>query len=470
MKYSIFIYRRDLRIDDNIALYHSIFTKKITNIIPIFIFTPEQTKKNENKYRSTNSIRFMIQSLQDLNNEFKKYNSQLHFFYGKNINILDKISKKIKIENIIFNKDYTPYARERDIQIQNFCKNNKIKCHIYEDYLLQPMGTFLRNNQEIYKVYTAFRNNILKMKIKIKPLKYTVSKSKKNIFIKYNNFDSNIDIVDFYNILDVSINLREHNKLIGGRRLALIQLKKFKKKNNYENSILFLNTSKLSAYIKFGNISVREVYFEIKNNTFRDQLIWREFFYYIIYYNPNILSKSENFNSKWNKFKWENNKENFDAWCNAKTGFPVIDACMTELNVTGYMHNRGRLITSNFLHRILGIDWRYGEKYFAQKLIDYDPIINNQNWQWSASVGVDTKPFFQRILNPNLQSKKYDPKANYIKKWLPHLSNISDKELHNWEKYYYYYNLAKIKYYKPIVNYSTQKEKSIEMYRHALIT
>ena len=155
-----------------------------------------------------------------------------------------------------------------------------------------------------------------------------------------------------------------------------------------------------------------------------DQIIWREFYFYVSYYNPRLLEKGENYNRKYDKIKWVKNSKNLEAWKNGLTGYPVVDACMKELNTTGYMHNRGRLISSNFLNRILGLDWRLGEEYFAQQLTDYDPCVNNGNWQWIASTGTDPKPYFQRLFNPWLQSSKFDGNADYIKKWLPQLKNI----------------------------------------------
>ena len=190
-----------------------------------------------------------------------------------------------------------------------------------------------------------------------------------------------------------------------------------------------------AAYIKFGLLSIREVYLECKllKNELIDQLIWREFYFYIIYYFPDTLAKSQNFNKKFDFIKWNSSKKNFKRWCEGKTGYPIIDACMTELNTTGYMHNRGRLITSNFLNRILGLDWRLGEKYFAQKLTDYDPSVNNGNWQWAAGTGADAAPYF-RIFNPILQGEKFDPDGLYTKYYIPELKNLPTKHLQKpWE-------------------------------------
>ena len=278
--------------------------------------------------------------------------------------------------------------------------------------------------------------------------------------------------IDTDKYIDYCIN--EDILVKGGRDNGLKQLNKIKNFKKYDKIRNMVNqeTTQLSAYIKFGCISIREVYWKIrdelgKNSVLLSQLIWREFYFYIAFYYPFVL-KGKNFIEKYNKIKWVQAKTNFNKWKEGKTGYPIVDAGMIELNTTGYMHNRSRLITSNFLNRMLGYHWKVGEKYFASQLTDYDPSVNNGNWQWIASTGVDPKPYFQRLFNPILQSKKYDPDAEYIKKWLPQLKNIPAKQLHNWEENYLFYNLKDLNYVKPIVEYKKAREKSIKMYRSVI--
>jgi deoxyribodipyrimidine photo-lyase len=453
--YSIFIFRRDLRLNDNLGLIHAI--KNCKNIIPIFIFSPEQVINN--KFKSNNAIQFMIESLKDLDLELKNKNSKLYIFQGENIKILSKISKLINISNIIFNVDYTPYARKRDQEILDFCKKHDISCHMIQDYLLDNIGKFLKKDGDPYTVYTPFKNNLIKHNIN-KPQKITFKNLIKTNKLKDDGF--------------IKYSINENILVNGGRKLALSQLNKIKnqKKYNDNRNTLSIETTLLSAYIKFGCLSIREVYWKFRNelglnNGLIPQLIWREFYYYISYYFPQVLD-GKNYNSKYDKIKWNTNTNNFKKWCIAETGYPIIDAGMRELNLTGYMHNRSRLITSNFMNRILGYDWRFGEKYYATQLTDYDPSVNNGNWQWIASTGVDPKPYFQRLFNPWLQSKKFDPDCLYIKKWIPELKNIPNNEIHEWEKYYHKYNLKEIKYFKPIVEYKIGREKSIKTYRAVL--
>jgi len=454
MSYNIFIFRRDYRIKDNIGLNYAI--ENLNNIIPIFIFTPEQIKSNS--YRSENCVQFLVESLKELDKDLRKYKSKLHIFHGDNIAVLKKILKKYDVKNIVFNMDFTPYAKKRDKEIQKFCKKREINCIMTQDYLLSNIGDLNKKNGEPYTVFTPFRNNGYKYKIS-KPF----YKKIKNL-IKVNYGDSKY------------VNYKYNDNILvnGGRNNGLKMLNKIKKHKKYDDNrnTLSLSTTHLSAYIKFGCTSIREVYWKIRDlfgskNGLLSQLFWREFYYYITNYFPYTL-KGQNYNSKYDKIKWETSKTNFKKWCEGKTGFPVVDAGMIEMNTTGYMHNRSRLITSNFLNRMLGYHWTIGEKYFAQTLVDYDPAVNNGNWQWIASTGTDPKPYFQRLFNPMLQSKRFDIEAEYIKKWLPQLKDIPAKELHNWADYCENYDLKKINYVKPIINYKEARQRSVSMYRKVL--
>ena len=457
MEYTLFIFRRDYRIIDNTGLNWTY--EKCKNIIPIFIFTPEQVS-NKNKYKSDNAIQFMIESLKELDYDLKKIKSRLHIFYGNNIKILEKICKLIKVKNIVFNMDYTPYALKRDSEIKYFCKENNIKCKIIEDYLLSYIGRYLKSDRTPYVVYNGFKNNALKFTIK-KPNKIKIEKLRKTNKLK--------KIENGY----IKYEINKDNLFKGGRKLGLKNLENLENLKDYDNcrNTLMYKTTHLSAYIKFGCISIREVFHKFlkiygKTSQIVNQLYWRELYYYISYYFPRVLN-GKNFNNKYKQIEWNNNRRNFKKWCIGETGFPIVDAGMRELNKTGYMHNRSRLITSNFLNRILGCDWRLGERYFAKKLIDYDPSVNNGNWQWIASTGVDLKPHSQRIFSPWYQIVKSDIKGEYIKKWIPELKNVKPVHLKNWENNYHKYNLKELGYPEMIVDYKTQRTKSIEMYNNA---
>lgn len=441
---NIFIFRRDYRLDDNISLINSVKDEKI---LPIFIFTPEQI--NNNIYKSDNAIQFIVESLKDLNSQLKKYNSKLHVFYGDNLEVLDKINSNTKINKIFFNKDYSKYAKKRDKDI-----GKQYQTEVYEDYLLHNMGSLLKKDGSMYKVFTPFFNNSKKYIVE-NPNKFNFDQS---MFLKKKfSFEVNLNSIG---------NFYKHNKNIfikGGRKEALQRLNTINLSNyNNDRNIPIKQTSYLSAYIKFGCLSIREVYHTFKqkynlDNQIFSQLYWREFYYYVINYNPDILTKP--FNNKFNNIKWNNNNNYFEAWKNGKTGFPFIDAFMRQLNETGYMPNRGRLLVSNFLIKLLLIDWKKGEQYFAQKLIDYDPAVNNGNWQWVSGTGVDYQPSF-RILNPWSQIQKYDSNCEYIKKWVPELKDISNKEIINWYKHFQNYNV----YLEPIINYDESRKKALKIY------
>jgi len=439
--YTLFIFRRDYRTQDNIGLNYCIRNYK--NIIPVFIFTPEQIKTN--KYFSNSSVQFLCECLEELRKEIP-----LHIFYGDNIKVLSKIHKTIKISTIVFNKDYTPYAIERDKSIELWSLKNDIKCIMTEDYLLSPIGTFNKKDGNPYVVYTPFKNNVIKHSIPKTDLIEikNIIRKKELETIKYYK-----DEIDFYKY-------NPHNMIKGGRTNGLKQMKTIV---NYENrDKLCVETTHMSAYIKYGCLSIREVYHYYKDENIKAQLIWREFYYYINYYYPELLEKSKSFQMKYDTIKWIQNINHLELWKKGETGYPIVDACMRQLNKTGYMHNRGRLIVSNFLNRILGLDWRLGELYFAQKLIDYDPCVNNGNWQWVSSVGIDTKPSSQRIFNPWLQSKRFDNDCIYIKEWIPELQNIPSNEIHQWDVYCNKYD---INYNKPIIDYSVARERSLKMYK-----
>ena len=453
---SLFIFRRDLRLHDNLGLIECY--KKSETVIPIFIFTPEQINKNE--YFSSNSFQFMLESLEELDNELKnKYNSQIHYYYGDNIKILNQILENYDFDSIFFNKDYTVYAKNRDENIVQFCKKYEKSCNMYEDYLLLPIGNFLKSDGSPYEKYTPFKNNA-KLKKVTQPNHYKLNGNK---FSKI-SFDFNMKSLDKY--YDKNDDILLHGGRINGLE-HLHNMKKFIDYSEVRND-LKTPTTHLSPYIKFGCLSIREVYDSIHklygiNHGLIDQLYWREFYYYLAYYIPRVL-QGKSLKEKYDGIKWDNNPKIFDAWKNGMTGFPAVDAGMREMNKTGYMHNRARLITSGILIKILNCDWRLGEKYFATKLIDYDPIVNNGNWQWSSGSGADSQPYF-RIMSPWKQALDNDPECLYIKKWIPELKDVPNKDILNWGKAWEKY---KGKYPKPIVDYEFMRKEIVKIYKDGL--
>ena len=459
---SLFIFRRDFRIKDNTGLIKALSGSE--QVIPIFIFTPEQIKTNP--YKSDNAVQFMIESLLELKQNLK----HLTFYYGDYLKVIDSLVKESKINNIYTNTDYTPYAIKRDNDIAKYCKKNNIEFHPSHDILLFEPTSLLNLSGEYYQKYTPFYRKAISEVKKINPVskssESTLLKKAKLTKIKNNKYLINKkELGKFY----------KHNPVLninGGRSNALkvlSSLKEFKKYDD-ERNLLNIETTHLSGYLKFGCLSIREVFFQLKklfglSNGLIKQLIWREFYYHLGFGKTERFGKS--LKEQYDKIKWKKNAKHLEAWKEGRTGFPVVDAAMTQLNTKGYMHNRGRLLTASFLIKNLGIDWREGEKYFAQKLLDYDVLVNNGNWQWVSGSGADSQPYF-RVFNPTLQSTKFDVDCEYIKKWLPNLKDIPAKHLHNWNDFYKEYNLADINYVKPIVDYKESKASALALYKTAL--
>ena len=399
MDINIFIFRRDFRIHDNLALNSLIKDCGNKGIYPIFIFNPAQIYPKNNPYFSNNCVQFMIESLDDLDK-----NIHVNYYEGVDIDILTKLSSKYKIKSIAYNKDYSPFATKRDSIIEEWANNNGIRIITEEDYTLYNMGTIQNNQNKPYQVFTPFYKKSLSLKVN----------DVQKLAVKSINVIKHIKKFDKHKYYTVNDDLAVR----GGRDKALIRLKNVMTDYAKFRDYPWLDkTTKLSAYIKFGCVSIREVYYNYDDaKELQRELIWREFYANILFYFPHVLGNS--FKEKYDNIKWTNNKEWFKKWREGKTGYEMVDAGMNQLNKTGWMHNRLRMITAMFLTKDLLIDWRWGEKYFASKLVDYDPASNNGGWQWSASTGTDSQPYF-RIFNPELQLKKYDKDYEYIRRWIP---------------------------------------------------
>jgi deoxyribodipyrimidine photo-lyase len=452
----LFIYRRDFRTIDNngLNLLNSICEK----IYAVFIFTPEQVG-NQNDYKSDNSVQFMIESLMDLDSQIKKYGRKLHCFYGHNVSVIKKLIQQLDIQVIGYNLDYSPYAVKRDMEIMDLCQKMNVRIQPAHDYYLHEPGSVLNGTGGPYQKFTPYYTAAKK-----KPVS-SPSGAHKISFVRSNkNLEHTISLEA---AMDRFTKINQDILFHGGRDNAIKQMKiaaKNIKQYSKTHNELSKPTSQLSAYIKFGCVSIREVYkaFRSKEDFIR-QLYWRDFYANILYAFPRVLGHS--LKEKYDKIKWHSNQRWFDAWCKGQTGFPVVDAGMRQMNHTGYMHNRARLIVSSFLIKTLLIDWRKGEKYFAQKLTDYDVASNNGNWQWTSGSGADSQPYF-RIFNPWRQGEEYDPDCEYIKQWIPELKDVPAKDIHNWETENI--NYKEVKYPKPIVNYEYQRDNALKMYKDGL--
>ena len=482
----IHLFRRDYRLDDNTTLMEACKTHDI--VIPIFIFTSKQIDKKKNEYRSDNCVQFLCESLSDLDKQLKSHKSQLYIFYDDSrTNEFDIIESLIKmkgidshldIKTISFNMDYTHYSKQRDSKIGELCKKNNINCLIKDDICLNPIGTVLTGGNKPYTKYTPFWRASASRDIR-KPVKNT-----NNNFLQTNMTLSNkLKKHPFAITIDevmkpegkIMAAINENLPERGGRDNGLHILKGITEWKDYDENrdLLSYKTTHLSPFNKFGCVSIREVYWTMRNKLGKDngvirQLFWRDFFYNLSHFHPEIYVESA-LNPKYRHIKWKTDPTKFKAWCEGKTGFPVVDACMRELNTTGYMHNRGRLIVSSFLCRMLSIDWKEGERYFAHKLYDYDPAQNNFGWQVSGanSSGTTSRPLEQTILNPWRQSIQFDNEGIYIKKWCPELENVKASHLHKWNEYAKEYISKGIKYLEPIIDYNVEKEKNLKLYKKA---
>lgn len=448
--YSIFIFTRDFRLSDNEGLVLSL--KESNYVIPIFIFNPVQIETN--KFKSNNCIQFMYQSLDDLNNQLKEKHSKLFYFYGNPEEIINKIYLDIKFDAVYISKDYSPFSQKREDKLKFICKKLNIEFNLCNNHTLIDFNKITNSQGKSYTKFTPFLNKAKRIKVE------------EVLTNKYTNYVSySFKLKHEYKNIHKFYNENKNVYSLGGKTEGLKILKNIKLFNDYnkEKDYLHIETTHLSAYLKFGCISAKELYWKVhnmnRNNKIINQLYWRDFFMQILYNHPYVLKEpmKENYN-----VKWENNKTFIKLWKEGKTGFPIVDAAMRQLNTTGWMHNRGRLIVSNFLIKVLNCDWRIGEKYFAQHLIDYDVASNNGNWSWSGS-GVDSQPYF-RVFNPWRQTEKYDKDCLYIKKWIPELKDVPNKDILKWYKSY---DLYKGIYYKPIIDDISERIKeNLKLYRN----
>lgn len=449
VKRAIFIFRRDLRLHDNLGLLAA--QNAAEEVVLAFIFTPQQIENNP--YRGDSCLQFMIESLEELADEVAQFKGKLYFFYGHPEQIVQQCVEKLNIDGVFVNRDYTPYSISRDKKIESICHQKEISFNMCDDLLLHPVEDTLKKDYKPYTVFTPYFHNASKL---------DVQRPQPNKNHRY--YSKPIPFSEPISILHEILPNRLR-QFPGGRKACLAILKNLKKFSHYatERDIPALNqTTHLSAHLKFTTCSVREIFYAI-----RDQLgphaeliralYWRDFFTSIAYHFSYVFEGA--FKKQYDALDWNGDKKLFSLWCEGKTGFPIVDAGMRQLNQTGFMHNRVRMITASFLVKDLHINWQWGEKYFAQHLIDYDPAVNNGNWQWVASTGCDAQPYF-RIFNPWTQAKKFDPDCVYIKEWIPELATLSAKEIHGWDQ-----AMPEIDYPEPIVEHSSQAAKIISYFK-----
>jgi len=423
MKISIFWYRRDLRLEDNTGLFKALNENE--NILPIFIFDDSILDElPEDDAR----VNFIYESLSKINKQLNNHNASLQILKGQIDDVWEKLVTTYDIQKVYLNKDYEPYAIKRDQKINEFLNSKGIEMKTFKDQVIFEEHEIVKADGKPYTVFTPYKRKWLE--------KFT--KVNLNIIANFDNFYKKI--IDFPSLNQLGLK----NSSLKVKKYSLKNVSTYSETRNFPN---LDSTSYLSPHLRFGTISVRQIITELKNKseTFLSELIWREFFMQITFHFPHVVTK--NFRPKYDGIQWVNNKEDYDNWCQGKTGYPLVDAGMRQLNETGYMHNRVRMVTAGFLCKHLLIDWRYGEAYFAKKLLDYELSSNNGNWQWAAGTGCDAAPYF-RIFNPIEQLKKFDKTLTYTKKWVKDFDTLE--------------------YPKPIVDHKYARNRALEAYKKGI--
>ena len=398
--YSVFWFRRDLRLDDNLGLNAALSSG--LKVIPIFIFDTEIINKLE---KHDLRIKMIHTALVKLNDAMLGNRCNVGMYLGNPKAVFESLLKKHKIKSVFVNRDYEPYALKRDKSIKLFLEKKNVTFKSFKDQVIFEKDEVVKDDGNPYKVYTPYSRKWIE---KLNTSGFETCKSETKL-----NSLANIAL-PYLSLKEIGFDEKEF-----GIPLFNIDSKTIEKYEETRNFPYLNSTSKIGAHLRFGFISIRKLVekaLKNSNKTYLKELIWREFFMQILWHFPYTEKKS--FKPKYDNIKWLNNNEEFKKWCEGNTGYPLVDAGMRELNQTGFMHNRVRMLVGSFLCKHLLIDWRWGEKYFAKKLLDYEMSSNVGNWQWVAGCGVDASPYF-RIFNPKEQIKKFDKDFKYIKKWVP---------------------------------------------------
>lgn len=431
-KVTIFWFRRDLRLEDNTGLYYAYSQEK--NVLPLFIFDQNILEKLEE--RNDARVGFIHSQIQKLSNQLKDFGSSIIVRFGKPLEVYQDLVSSYDIQNVYTNRDYEPYAKERDSEVKKLLKENGIQLLDFKDQVIFEKEEIVNGSGEFYKVFTPYSRVWLE-KFKGTSIQILHLDKKKNSFFRTASFPIPTLQELGFEKSDIEIPPLEIDRPL---------IKKYDALRNFPAQ---KGTSRLGIHLRFGTISVRKLALEAAqlNGTFLNELIWREFYMMILYHNPQVVERA--FKPQYDQIIWRNSEEDFKKWCDGKTGYPIVDAGMRELNSTGYMHNRVRMIVASFLTKHLLIDWRWGEAYFAKKLLDFELSSNNGGWQWAAGTGTDAQPYF-RVFNPESQTEKFDKELKYIKKWVPEFGTET--------------------YPKPMVDHKFARQRAIETYKNALNT
>ncbi len=464
----LFWFRRDLRLEDNAALYST--CKNCAELSFVFVFDENILNKLINK--NDKRLTFIWQSICCLKTELEKKGASLYLLYGDPVIEIPKLAKNLKAECVFANRDYEKYALERDEKVQAHLNENEINFLSQKDQIIFELPEVLKPDRKPYIVFTPYKKAWLKNLLTRSEFYLTAYPSQD--YLNKKQFTPKLASINQLQSLE-QIGFQENKNLIlqGGFLSAEKTFEQFIEQRifSYKETRDFLepnSTSNLSVHLRFGNISIRKCFrtawnlmlshkLIIKENieTWLSELIWREFYSSILQAFSGI--EKQEFKTEYQNLPWKKDEKLLQAWINGQTGYPIIDAAMRQLKATGQMPNRLRMIVASFLCKDLLLDWRFGQAHFANYLLDFDLASNNGGWQWAASTGVDAVPYF-RIFNPTLQSEKFDPKAKYIKTYIPELNNIEAKDIHNM-------TFLIPDYPAPIVNHKEAKQKAIEFFK-----
>ena len=463
---AVYIFTRDLRLVDNTGLNH--LARNKVKILPVFMFPSEQIDPKKNPYFSNNCVQFMCESLVELDCTLRSLRSSLKMLRGSHAECLEKLKKAVNFGQVHITQDVTPYSSARSDQIRSWCDSHGISFHLHEDVDLLPMGEGLRDRGEPYQVFSPYFKHV-NAACKVRPVD-TLRLGSAHFFSGQVKLPKAalLSTKDLTKMYEENRDLAVH----GGRKEALKRLKiidglkDYGKKRDFP--ALDKSTTMLSAYIKFGCVSIREVYWKAvkkfsKVHDFVRELWFRSFYYHVAKYHPHML-QGRPFKLKYEGIKWRIDKEGLERWRNGTTGIPLCDAGMRNLVTTGHLHNRVRMVVASVLCKLLLIDWRVGERIMAMHLVDFDPVSNNSGWQDQASSGPNSSQY-DRTMNSFRQSERFDPDAVYIKKWIPELRDVPAKSIHEWETAYKEYDVG---YPKPIVDVKKARMRAKEVYKKAL--
>ena len=428
---SIFWFRRDLRLEDNAGLWKAL--KSGHPVVPIFIFDRNILNKLEDK--SDARVSFLHQRLKELQYQLKAMGSTLHVFYGTPAEAMNTLSQTYTVKGVFLNRDYEPYARERDEFVFNYWREHDVPMVGAKDHVIFEKNEVVKADGTPYLVFSPYGKTWRKKLTDYHAKAYPNAKYFKHFFKQQPIAIPTLESMGFTGT-EVSLPSSRVDESI---------IKTYDATRNFPANEK--GTTRLGLHLRFGTISIRSLLRQglQHNDTFVNELIWRDFFQMALYNFPESREKA--IKPKYDRIVWENNEDHFKAWCKGKTGYPIVDAGMRELNATGHMHNRVRMIVASFLTKHLLIDWRWGEAYFAQKLLDFDLASNIGGWQWASGSGLDAAPYF-RVFNPTAQMEKFDKDLRYIRKWVPEL----DSHL----------------YPKPIVEHKWARERCLERFKEAL--